>query len=116
MDKMIVYHKPTCTTSRKVIKALVEKGVDFEKVDYYKKPFTKTKLKNLLRSMNMKAQDILRKRAKEYKEFDFKNKKYTQAEIIDLMVQYPDLIERPIIEKGSKVILARPIEKIEEII
>ncbi len=116
MEKIIVYHKPTCTTSRKVIKALEEKGVTFEKINYYEKPFSKTKLKNLLRSMGMKAQDILRKRAKEYKEYDFKNKKYTQAEIIDLMIQFPDLIERPIIEKGDKVILARPIEKIEEIL
>ena len=116
MSKMIVYHKPTCTTSRKVVKALEGKGVEFEIVNYYTKPFTKTKLKNLLKAMNMKAEDILRKRAKEYKEFDFKNKKYTQAEIISLMVEHPDLIERPIIENGDKVILARPIEKIEEVL
>jgi len=116
MSKMIVYHKPTCTTSRKVIKALEAKGVEFEKVNYYDKPFTKTKLKNLLRAMNLKAEDVLRKRAKEYKEFDFKNKKYTQTEIINLMIEHPDLIERPIIENGEKVILARPIEKIEEVI
>jgi arsenate reductase len=114
--KVTVYYKPTCTTSRKVIKALEEKGVEVEKVNYFEKPFSKNKLKTFLKKMGMKAQDLLRKRAKEYKEFDFKNKKYTQAEIIELMVKYPDLIERPIVVKEETVILARPIEKIEEIV
>ncbi len=60
----------------------------------------------------MKAQDLLRKRAKEYKELAFKNKKYTQEQII----KYPDLIERPIIVKEDIVILGRPVETIEEIL
>ena len=64
----------------------------------------------------MKAQDLLRKRAKEYKELAFKNKKYTQEQIIEFMIKYPDLIERPIIVKEDVVILGRPVEKIEEIL
>lgn len=116
MERIIIYQKPTCTTSKKAMKALEEKGVDFEKVDYYKKPFSKTKLKKLIKQMDKKPQDLLRKRAKEYKEFDFKNKNYKTDEIIDIMLKYPDLIERPIIEKGDKVILGRPPEKALEIL
>ncbi len=116
MAELVVYHKPTCTTSRKALKMLDEMGVAYKKVNYYEKPFTKTKLKTLLKKMNLKAEDVLRKRAKEYKEFDFKNKKYSQAEIIDFMVKYPDLIERPIAEKGDKAVLGRPVEKIKEIL
>lgn len=116
MEKIKVYQKPTCTTSKKAMKALEEKGMDFEKIDYYKQPFSKTKLKKLIRQMDKKLQDLLRKRAKEYKEFDFKNKNYKADEIIELMVKYPDLIERPIIEKGDKAILGRPPEKALEIL
>lgn len=116
MTKVIVYQKPTCTTSRKALKYLSEKGVEFEKVNYYEKKFTKNKLKTLLKKMGLKAEELLRKRDKAYKELDLKNNKYTQAQLIELMVNNPDLIERPIIEMGEKAVLARPIEKIDELL
>ena len=53
MTKITVYEKPTCTTCRKVAKALTENGVDFEKVNYYVKPFSKAKLQSLLKKMKM---------------------------------------------------------------
>lgn len=116
MSKIIVYQKPTCTTSRKVVKALDEKGIKFEKVNYYETPFTKTKLNGLLKKMDMKPSDLLRKRDKIYKELDFKNKKYSETQILSLMVKHPDLIERPIVQKGAKVILARPPESVNDIL
>ncbi len=116
MADLIVYQKPTCTTSRKALKMLDEMSVEYKKINYYEKPFTKTKLKSLLKKMGLKAEEILRKRAKEYKELDIKNKKYSQAQLIDFMVKYPDLIERPIAEKGDKAVLGRPIEKIKELL
>ncbi|RMD51227.1 MAG: arsenate reductase (glutaredoxin) [Ignavibacteria bacterium] len=114
MSKVTIYHKPTCTTSKKALKKLEEMGIDFDVVKYYETPFTKNKLKGLLKKAGLKPADILRKRAKEYKELDFKNKNYTQDEILSFLVDNPDLIERPIIEKGDKAILARPVEKIDE--
>ena len=66
--------------------------------------------------MDMKAEELLRKREKSYKELDFKNKKYSQAQIIEFMVADPSLIERPIIEKGDKAVVARPTELIDEVI
>jgi len=116
MSKIIVYHKPTCTTSRKVIKALTEKGTAFEKYNYYETPFTRTKLNDLLKRMKMKPSQLLRKKDKIYKELDFKNKNYTEKQILDLMIKYPDLIERPIVQKGARVILARPPETVNSIL
>lgn len=116
MATIKVYHKPTCTTSRKAIKYLTEKGIEFDKINYYETPFTKNKLKTILKKAGLKAEDILRKRADEYKKLDFKNKRYTQEQILSYLVEYPDLIERPIIEKGDKAILARPVEKIDELL
>jgi arsenate reductase len=89
--------------------------VDFEKVNYYIEPFSKTKLKILLKKMSMKPFELLRKNEEAYKELDIKNKNYTEEEILDLMIKYPDLVQRPIVEKGEKAILARPPERINEL-
>ena len=115
MAKITVYEKPTCTTCRKVAKALTENGVDFEKVNYYIQPFTKTQLKTLLDKMNMLPSELLRKNEKAYKELDFKNKNYSETQILAMMIKNPDLVQRPIIEKGKKAILARPPERISEL-
>jgi len=115
MKKIIVYEKPICTTCRNVVKALREEGIDFEKVNYYIDPFYKTKLKSLLKKMKMKPVEILRTKEKICKDLDIKNKNYPDEELIDLMVKYPDLVQRPIIEMGNKAILARPPERIKEL-
>jgi arsenate reductase len=115
MSKLNVYEKPTCTTCRKMVKLLNEKGIEFEKINYYIDPFTKNKLKTLLKKMDMQPSELLRKNDKAYKELDLKNKKYTEAQILDLMVKNHDLVQRPIVEYGDKAILGRPIEKVEEL-
>ncbi len=115
MKQLIVYEKPTCTTCRKVSKILIEKGIDFEKVNYYIEPFSKTKLRSLLKKMNMKPSELLRKNEKVYKVLDIKNKNYKEDEILNLMIRNPDLVQRPILELGEKAILARPVENINKL-
>lgn len=115
MEKIIVYEKPTCTTCRKVAKILIENGVDFEKVNYYIDPFKKSQLNSLLKKMGMKPSELLRKKEQAYKDLDVKNKNYTEDEILNFMIKNPDLVQRPIVEKGKKAILARPPETINEL-
>lgn len=88
--------------------------MDFEKVNYYIDPFSKTKLKSLLKKMNMKPAELMRSKEKIYKELNLKNKDHSDDELIDLMIKHPDLVQRPIIEMEDKAILARPPEKIRE--
>jgi arsenate reductase len=116
MSDIKIYHKPTCSKSRAGVKYLQEKGVEFDVIKYYDTPLTKNKIKTLLKKMDMKAEELLRKREKSYKDLDFKNKNYTQAQIIEFMAADPSLIERPIIEKGDKAVVARPTELIDEVI
>lgn len=116
MKTLTVYEKPTCTTCRKVSKALTEAGIDFEKVNYYIEPFTKKKLKELLKKMNMKPSELLRKNDEAYKKLKNKIDKLSEDEILSLMIENPDLIQRPIVEYGDKAILARPPERIKEIL
>lgn len=115
MEKVVIYEKPTCTTCRKTIKLLNELGIEFSRINYYIKPFTKRKLKILLSKMNMSPGELLRKNEKAYRELGIKNKKYSDDDILNFMVEDHNLIQRPIIEKGSKAILCRPIERLKEL-
>lgn len=115
MEKITVYEKPTCTTCRKVIKILEEYGLSFERLNYYIEPLSKKQLKSLIKKMNLKPADVLRKKEKIYKYLNIKDRKYSDDDLIDLMVKYPDLMQRPVIKKGDKVIIARPPEKIKEL-
>lgn len=112
MSKITIYEKPTCTTCRKVAKAFSEQGIDFQKVNYYIEPFTKSKLKSLLAKMKMRPSELLRKNDDAYKNLKSKIEKLSEDEILDLMVKNPNLVQRPIVEKGDIAILARPPERI----
>ncbi len=111
-----VYQKPTCTTCRQVHAALRDAGVDFEAVDYYTDPIPKAKLKDLLRKMKMSARDLLRTKEDIYRKLRLGERDLSDEEIVDLMVKHPDLIQRPIVEKGARAILARPAERLREIL
>jgi arsenate reductase len=115
MSKITVYEKPTCTTCREVAKAFLDKGIDFEKINYYIKPFTKSKMKSLLAKMNMKPSELLRKNDEAYKKLKSKIGQLSENEILDMMIKNPDLVQRPIVEKGNMAILARPPEMIREL-
>lgn len=115
MSNITVYEKPTCTTCRKVTKAFIEQGIDFEKINYYVEPFTKSKLKSLLVKLKMKPSALLRKNDEAYKKLKAKIEQLSEEEILNLMINNPNLVQRPIVEKGNNAILARPPEKIKEL-
>ncbi|OGW82637.1 MAG: arsenate reductase [Omnitrophica bacterium GWA2_52_8] len=116
MPSLTIYEKPTCTTCREVHKVLTESGVDFSAVNYYVEPLSKSKLKELLTKMGMPAAALLRQKEEIYKKLKLSEKKLTEEQVLDYMIKYPDLIQRPIAEKGAKAILARPAEKIKELL
>jgi arsenate reductase len=114
--KITIYQKPTCTTCRQVYAALKESGVELESVNYYVDPLSKAKLKELVKKMGIKAAELFRTKEEIYKELKLAGRDVSDDEAIDLMVKHPDLIQRPIVEKGNKAILARPAEKLKEIL
>lgn len=116
MEKIVVYQKPTCTTCRQVYNALKDSGVDFDAVDYYTDPIPKAKLKELLGKMGISARELLRTKEEIYRKLKPADRELSDAEIVDLMVAHPDLIQRPIVEKGDRAILARPAERLKEIL
>jgi arsenate reductase len=116
MPDIVIYQKPTCSTCREVYKALEERGVDFDAVDYYVEPIPKATLQRLLRKMKMKPRALLRTKEPIYKSLKLGERDLTDDEALDLMVKYPDLIQRPIVEKGARAILARPAERLKDIL
>lgn len=93
---------------------MTEKGVAYETVHYIEKPLSASELKSLLRRVGMKPHDVVRKNELAYKEFVF-GKDLSDAQLIELMVKHPELIQRPIVVRGDKAVLARPVALLSEL-
>jgi arsenate reductase (glutaredoxin) len=115
-DKITVYEKPTCTKCREMDRLLRESGTPFEKVNYYIAPLTKEKLRELLAKMQISARKLLRTSEPIYRELGLDKDEFTEDEIISLMIEHPDLIQRPIVERGSRAVLGRPTENVKELL
>ena len=106
MSKITIIHNPRCSKSREAL-SLLEGKDNVEVVEYLKDGLTVNQLKEILKKLNISASDLLRKGENDYKE-QIKGKELTEEEVINLMVQYPKLIERPIIIQNDKAIIGRP--------
>ena len=116
MTKITIYQKPTCTTCRQVYAILKKRNVNFDSVNYFFYSISKEKLKELLFKLRMSARDLIRTKEPVYKELGIADNNFTEDHIIELMAKHPELIQRPIIERGAKAIVARPADKIKEIL
>lgn len=97
-------------------KFLVEQGIDFSKVNYFIEPLSEEKLRHLLKKMDLRPRDILRSSEAIYRELGLGTKDFTDDEIIALMAKHPDLIQRPIVERGERAVLGRPTENVKALL
>ena len=95
-------------------KILTEQGIEFDAVNYFERPITSTTLKNLLESAGLTPADALRTNEPAYKEH-VAGRELSDQQLISLMVKHPELIQRPIVVKGSKAVIARPSDKLKEL-
>ena len=114
--KATIYHNPRCSTSRKVLEAMRESGVEPKIVEYLKDPPSKAKLKKLIKAAGINVREAMRSKEAAYAELGLANPKLTDDQLLDAMVANPILIERPLVETEKGVRLARPIEKVTEIL
>jgi arsenate reductase len=98
------------------VKLLDEEGVDFERVDYFVDALTKPRLAELLGKAGLKPRDVLRKRDAAYKTLSLDDPGKAEGEILDAIVAHPGLLQRPIVERGSRAVLGRPIERVRELL
>ena len=98
------------------MKLLEEEDVEFQKKDYFKEPFSKSSLKALLAKAGLKPREVLRKRARPFKELGLADPSISDEEILAALVDHPDLLERPIVERGERAVLGRPIEAVRSLL
>ena len=116
MADLTFYEKPTCTTCKKTAKLLEEHGVDFARVNYYVEPLGEEKLRELLSKAQLRPRDAMRTKEPVYSELGLAGSEHSDDELIELMVQHPDLVQRPIVERGDRAVLARPPERVLELL
>jgi len=112
---MKFYHNPRCGKSREALKLLLDKGVEPEIVEYLKQIPTHAELEDILQKLDMKAEDLLRKNEKVFKEI-YKGKDLSDSKWIEAMIAEPKLIERPVFVNGEKAVIGRPPENVLEIL
>ncbi|MCE7909716.1 MAG: arsenate reductase (glutaredoxin) [Candidatus Omnitrophica bacterium] len=114
--RVVIYHNPRCTTSCKVLGLIREKGIEPEVIEYLKTPLSREELEQLAKQAGMKPQELLRKKEKEFKELGLDSADTTAGQALDAMAAHPVLMERPVVLAGQKGVLARPAEKVLEIL
>lgn len=115
MQKITIYHNNRCGKSRGALALLHEKGIEPAVRYYLDEAPTPEELKALLSKLKMKAEDLVRKNEVLYKE-NYKGKNISETDWLKILSENPILIERPIVIKGDKAVVARPPEKLLELL
>ena len=105
-----IYHNSRCTKSRECLAFLEKKGQEYEVVKYLEAIPSFSELEEIIKKLGIKPIELIRQKEKIWTE-NFKGKTLPDREIIQAMISYPILIERPIVINGDKAVIARPIEK-----
>lgn len=113
--RLVMYQKPTCTTCKQVMTILKDEGVDFDAIDYFIEPIGLPKLRQLVAKLGGSPRELLRTKDKKYSELGLADPKTTDEEVLKALAEYPELLQRPILEYGDRAVLARPAERAREI-
>ncbi|OUU79747.1 MAG: arsenate reductase (glutaredoxin) [Gammaproteobacteria bacterium TMED78] len=116
MSKIVIYHNPRCSKSRSALQLLKEKNLDPEVFLYLEEVLSRAQIKSLIEKLNIPIRDMLRKGEEDYKKNNLNDENISDEKLINFMIKFPKIIERPIIIKGNKAIIGRPPENIFELI
>ena len=115
MSQVRIYHNPRCSKSRQALALLEQQGEELEIIQYIETPLDSASLSELLQQLGMSARELIRKGEDTYKELNLANPDLSEAQLVQAMVDYPRLIERPIVVRDGKAIVARPPERVLEL-
>ncbi len=113
-DQIIIYQKPTCSKCRGTLAILDENGQEYESVNYYETPLTTDALRELIHKLNLSALDVFRKDESAARKLDLSS--LSDEDLIKLMVDNPDLMQRPIVVRGDKARICRPPENVKALL
>jgi arsenate reductase (glutaredoxin) len=116
MVTLTVYEKPSCTTCRKLRALLTEHGVEYDSIDYHATGVREEELRGLLDKMGCGPREVLRMREPLVEELRLSSPGVSDDELVASMVANPALLQRPIVVRGDRALLARPIERVLELL
>jgi arsenate reductase (glutaredoxin) len=115
VSDITVYEKNTCTTCRNLAQLLEERGIDFDRVQYHVEGLAEPKLRELLRKAGARPHDFLRTREPLVADLGITDDT-SDDQLIGMMAEHPVLVQRPIVERGDRAVLARPVEKVLDLL
>jgi len=116
MDRFVVYHNPVCGKSRGALDILRERAVECDVIEYLKAPPDRATLARFLDLLGGPPADLVRK-DKRFKELGLHEADHTtRAQVIALLLQHPELMQRPVVIRAGRAVIARPSEKVLELL
>ena len=116
MAELMVYEKRTCTTCKSLAVLLQERGIDFDRVDYHVEPLSEDEIRALVAKTGRPARELFRAREPVYEELGLAARVPDDDEAITLMAEHPELMQRPVVVRGDRAVLARPVERVLELL
>ena len=111
-----IWHNPRCATSRRVLQMIRNKGIEPHVVEYLKTPPSAKEIKTVLAKLKMAPRDLLRRKEPAFRKEGLDDEKISEAALIRAMTDQPVLIERPVVLAGRRAVLARPPERVFEVL
>jgi arsenate reductase (glutaredoxin) len=115
-ERIKIYQKPTCSKCRATLRILNDRAVEFDSINYYETPLSVEELRSLIEKLGVSPRDLLRTDEQVYRDLRLAQRDLSDDELITLMVENPDLMQRPIVVSGKRAVLARPPETVEELL
>jgi len=116
MEPIVVYHNPSCSKSRGALEILRDRNLDVEVVEYLHRPPDRAALGRILDAITDPPETLVRK-DKRFKELGLDASRYTtKNDVIDLLLEHPELMERPVVFHGDRAVIARPSERVTELL
>ena len=116
MNDVTIYHNPRCSKSRQTLKIIKDNGLKPTVVEYLKTPLKESDLEKISSLLKMRPKDFVRKNETDFKENNIKNIIENDSELINKMVKFPKIIERPIVTFRNKAVIGRPPDNVLELL
>ena len=115
MARIVLYHNPACSKSRSAKEILEARNVDFDIVEYLKAPLGEADLRRILELVDDPPAELVRKDGN-FRELGLSADDYTSGDaVVGLLVEHPKLMQRPVVVRGERAVIARPSEKVEDL-
>ena len=116
MSSFTIFHNPRCSKSRQALQILQQNNYDHEIVLYLDIELNAPLIEDILKKLDLSPRELLRKGEIDYKDNGLGDIEHSDQDIVNFMIKFPKLIERPIVIKGNRAVVGRPPERIKELL